>query len=178
MIPAVHSHAGPAGAHVPTPRDAARDSDGRRWFVKAYPTSADLGGEPQAPAPRDFARSGGVPVPAVRRTLAGDLIATVGGMAVSVAAYVEGAETAEGGLSGNRWAAMGEVVGRLHRTLARHPAGPSRRVPAHEICDVKRARRATVTPAVEAYGRTRHSAMSVLYERLEEAGVVLHDLLH
>ncbi|CAM5671526.1 phosphotransferase [Streptomyces atroolivaceus] len=61
-------------------------------------------------------------------------------MAVPVAACFENMETAEGGLSGDRWAAVGETVGRLYRILAQHPAGPPRRVPAREVCDVKRAR--------------------------------------
>ncbi|MEV5463248.1 aminoglycoside phosphotransferase family protein [Streptomyces cellulosae] len=128
---------GPAG--TATRNYVARDSDGGRWFVKAYPASADLDEERKALELGQFARLGGVPAPDVRRTLHGDLIATADGMAVSVAAYVENAETAEGGLFGERWATVGETVGRLHRTLARHPAGPPRRVPAREVCDVKRA---------------------------------------
>ncbi|MGW2652105.1 phosphotransferase enzyme family protein [Streptomyces sp. NPDC001478] len=118
----------------------ARDSDGGRWFVKAYPPSTDLDAERQALELSQFARLGRLPVPVVRQTLDGDLIAAAGGMAVSVAAYVEDAETAEGGLYGARWAAVGEMVGRLHQTLARHPAGPPRRVPARQVCDAKRAR--------------------------------------
>ncbi|WP_406346345.1 phosphotransferase [Streptomyces sp. NBC_01547] len=129
---------GPAG--TATRNYVARDSDGGRWFVKAYPAGADLDAERQALELGQFARLGGIPVPAVRRTLDGGLIAAAGGMAVSVAAYVENAQTAEGGLSGDRWAAVGETVGRLHRILARHPAGPPRSVPAREVCDVKRAR--------------------------------------
>ncbi|MFJ1974073.1 phosphotransferase [Streptomyces sp. NPDC087903] len=106
----------------------------------AYPAGTDLDAERQALDLGQFARLGGIPVPAVRQALDGDLIAAAGGMAVSVAAYVENAETAEGGLSGDRWAAVGKTVGRLHRTLARHPAGPPHRVPAREVCDVKGAR--------------------------------------
>ncbi|GLV88367.1 hypothetical protein Slala03_80560 [Streptomyces lavendulae subsp. lavendulae] len=129
---------GPAG--TATRNYVARDSDGGRWFVKAYPAGTDLNAERRALELGQFARLGGIPVPTERQTLDGDLIAAAGGIAVSVAAYVENAETAEGGLSGDRWAAVGETVGRLHRTLARYPAGPPRRVPAWEVCDVKRAR--------------------------------------
>ncbi|GGZ25722.1 hypothetical protein GCM10010300_81420 [Streptomyces olivaceoviridis] len=129
---------GPAG--TATRNYVARDSDGGRWFVKAYPAGTDRDAERQALKLCQFARLGGLPVPVVRQTLDGDLIAAAGGMAVSVAAFVENAETAEGGLSGDRWAAVGETVGRLHRALARHPAGPPRRVPAWEVCDVKGAR--------------------------------------
>ncbi|WRZ87851.1 phosphotransferase [Streptomyces sp. NBC_01007] len=137
IIPTVVDR-GPVG--TATRNYVARDSDGVRWFVKAYPAGAVLDAERQALELGQFARLGGIPVPAVRQTLDGDLIATVGEMAVSVAAFVENAETAEGSLFGDRWAAVGETVGRLHRTLARHPAGPPRRVPAREVCDVKRAR--------------------------------------
>ncbi|MDQ0765551.1 phosphotransferase enzyme family protein [Streptomyces canus] len=129
---------GPAG--TATRNYVAQDSDGGRWFAKAYPVGTDLDAERQALALGQFARLGGIPVPAVRQTLDGELIAAAGGMAVSVTAYVENAQTAEGGLSGDRWAAVGETVGRLHRTLTRHPAGPPRRVPAREVCDVKGAR--------------------------------------
>jgi Ser/Thr protein kinase RdoA (MazF antagonist) len=137
IIPTVVDR-GPVG--TATRNYVARDSDGGRWFVKAYPAGAVLDAERQALELGRFARLGGIPVPAVRRTLDGDLIATAGGMAVSVAAFVENTETAEGGLFGDRWAAVGETVGRLHRTLARHPAGPPRHVPAREVCDVKQAR--------------------------------------
>ncbi|MFJ8752149.1 phosphotransferase enzyme family protein [Streptomyces sp. NPDC102441] len=129
---------GPAG--TATCNYVARDTGGRRWFVKAYPASADLGAERRALELAEFAALGGVPVPVMRRTLDDDLIATAGGLSVSVAAFVEHAETAEGGLSGARWAAVGETVGRLHRTLARHPDGPPRRGPSREVCDVKRGR--------------------------------------
>jgi Ser/Thr protein kinase RdoA (MazF antagonist) len=129
---------GPSG--TATCNYVARDTDGWRWFVKAYPVSADLGAEWRAIELAEFAALGGVPVPVMRRTLDGDLIATGGGLSVSVAAFVEGAETAEGGLSGKRWAAVGKTVGRLHHTLARRPDGLPHRVPVRQVCDVKRAR--------------------------------------
>ncbi|MFD7447005.1 hypothetical protein [Streptomyces sp. NPDC059909] len=65
---------GPSG--TATRNYVARASDGRRWFVKAYPASADLEEERQALELGQFARYGGVPVPNVRRTLVGELIAT------------------------------------------------------------------------------------------------------
>ncbi|WND40742.1 phosphotransferase (plasmid) [Streptomyces sp. BB1-1-1] len=130
---------GPSG--TATRNYVARDGDGRRWFVKVYPDHADLGAERRALELAEFAALGGVPVPTMRRTLDGDLIAVHGGPAVSVAAFAEDAETAEGGLSGGRWASVGAMVGRLHRTLARHPDGPPRRAASHEVCDVQRGRR-------------------------------------
>ncbi|WP_431047881.1 phosphotransferase enzyme family protein [Streptomyces sp. P1-3] len=106
---------------------------------RPIPPGTDLQGEHEALRLGEFARGSGIPVPAVQRSLAGDLIVTADGMAVSVSGYVDGAQTAEGGLYGGRWAAVGEAVGRLHRVLAQHPAGPPRQVPASEVCDVKRA---------------------------------------
>lgn len=130
---------GPAG--TVTRNYVAEDRRGRRWFVKAYPRGADMEAERQALALGEAARAAGVPVPAVRRTVTGEVIASAGGLSVSVAEYVADAETAEGGLSGGRWDAVGEAVGRLHRALARHPAGPPRPVAAYEVCDVARAGR-------------------------------------
>ncbi|MFF6772714.1 phosphotransferase enzyme family protein [Streptomyces sp. NPDC012637] len=130
---------GPAG--TATRNYLAEDREGGRWFVKAYPRGTDLAEERQALALGEAARAAGVPVPAVRRSVSGEVIASAGGPSVSVAKYVADAETAEGGLSGGRWDAVGEAVGRLHRALARHPAGPPRPVPAREVCDVARAGR-------------------------------------
>ncbi|WP_060880056.1 phosphotransferase enzyme family protein [Streptomyces scabiei] len=129
---------GPSG--TATANYVATDGNGRRWFVKSYPEHADLGAERRALELAEFATLGGAPVPALRRTLDGNLIAVTGGLAVSVAAFAEGAETAGDGLYGERWAAVGATVGQLHRTLARHPDGPPRRAPSLEICDVQRGR--------------------------------------
>ncbi|CAL9586342.1 hypothetical protein SUDANB106_05149 [Streptomyces sp. enrichment culture] len=130
---------GPAG--TATRNYLVEDREGGRWFVKEYPRGTDVAEERQALALGESARATGVPVPAVRRTVTGELIASAGGLSVSVTEYVADAQTAEGGLSGGRWAAVGEAVGRLHRALARHPAGPPRPVPVGAVCDVERAGR-------------------------------------
>ncbi|MFE5596227.1 phosphotransferase enzyme family protein [Streptomyces sp. NPDC056549] len=119
----------------------AVDPEGQKWFVKAYPPGTELDEERNALALGETARAGGVPVPSVRRTVTGQVIGSDRGLSVSVAAYIAGAQTAEGGLSGGRWAAVGEAVGHLHRVLALHPAGSPHAVPAREVCDVKRAGR-------------------------------------
>ncbi|MFF4583372.1 phosphotransferase enzyme family protein [Streptomyces sp. NPDC001373] len=119
----------------------AEDQNGGRWFVKTYPPDTDLQGEQEALQLGEFARTSGVPVPAVRRSAAGELIVAAEGMALSVAEYVHGTNTAEGGLHGRSWAAVGKAVGQLHQALAEHPVGPPRPVPATEVCDVERARR-------------------------------------
>ncbi|MFC9238458.1 phosphotransferase [Streptomyces decoyicus] len=124
-ITVAHVSEGPAG--TATRNYVAEDREGRNWFVKSYPAGTELAKERQALALGESAGLGGVLVPAERQTVTGDVIASAGGLSVSVAEYVEGtsegAHTAEGGLIGERWAAAGEAVGRLHRILARHPAG-------------------------------------------------------
>jgi homoserine kinase type II len=160
---------GPEG--TATRNYVAEDRAGRRWFVKAYPGEA--------------ARADGVPVPAVRRTVSGEVIASAGGLSVSVTEYVAGAETAEGGLSGGRWDAVGEAVGRLHRILARHPAGPPRPVAAREVCDVTRAGRrleelldrwAAAPPETEGFAAWAHGTAARRLAALPEVAARLEKL--
>ena len=66
IIPTAVSE-GPAG--TATRNYVARDSDGTRWFVKAYPAGTDLDAERQALELGQFARLGPIPVPMVRQTL-------------------------------------------------------------------------------------------------------------
>ncbi|MFV0131647.1 phosphotransferase enzyme family protein [Streptomyces sp. HMX112] len=178
---------GPAG--TATRNYLAEDRAGRRWFVKAYPPGTDVDQERQALALGESARAAGVPVPAVRRTVTGEVIASAGGLSVSVTEYVADAETAEGRLFGGRWEAVGEAVGRLHRALARHPVGPPRPVAAREVCDVARAGRrleellarwAAAPPAPEGFAawcaRTAKQRLAALPEvaaRLEKLPVAL-----
>lgn len=113
---------------------------GERWFAKVYHDHRSLAQEQDAIDLAMYARAGGVPVPAVRRDAAGSSIVRSGDIALSLWEYVEGAETAEGGLAGERWGNVGAVLGRLHRRLATHPdARPSTR-PAVELCDMPEAR--------------------------------------
>jgi homoserine kinase type II len=110
------------------------DENGQRWFAKLY--RGDLGRERTAIDLTEFARRGGIPVPEVRRTVTGDLIAEA--VPMSLWEYVDG-ETAEGGLTGQRWPAVGAVVGRLHRRLAEHPAAAPTLRPAVGARDLTRA---------------------------------------
>jgi homoserine kinase type II len=88
-----------------------------------------------------FARAGGVPVPAVHRTLDGEPAAALTNeFAVSLWDYVDDAVTAEGELRGARWTAVGTVLGRLHRCLARHPAATPTKQPATRLRDLKQTR--------------------------------------
>ncbi|MEV7866636.1 phosphotransferase [Streptomyces sp. NPDC088124] len=178
---------GPAG--TATRNYVAEDREGRRWFVKAYPRGTDMEAERQALALGEAATAAGVTVPAVRRTVTGEVIASADGLSVSVTEYIAGTETAEGGLSGGRWDAVGEAVGRLHRALARHPVGPPRPVAAREVCDIARAGRrlekllaqwAAVPPAPAGFAawcaqaaEQRLSALPEVAARLEKLPVTL-----
>jgi homoserine kinase type II len=174
---------GPEGTE--TRNYVAEDRAGRRWFVKAYPPGTDVDQERRALALGEAARAAGVPVPAVRRTVSGEVIASAGGLSVSVTEYVAGAETAEGGLSGGRWDAVGEAVGRLHRILARHPAGPPRPVAAREVCDVTRAGRqleelldrwAAAPPETEGFAAWAHGTATRRLAALPEVAARLEKL--
>lgn len=79
---------------------------------------------------------GGVPVPALRPTRAGDLLAQHGRTRLPLWQYVEQAETAEGDLYGQRCVAVGSALGRLHRRLARHPAASPAPREAALVCDL------------------------------------------
>lgn len=79
-----------------------------------------------------------MPVPDVRRTRTGALIDDR--MPMSLWEFVDG-ETAEGGITGARWPAIGTILGRLHRRLAEHPHAVPTLRPATEVRDVARAER-------------------------------------
>lgn len=111
------------------------DDTGRSWFAKLY--KGNLDSEREAIELTAYAGRA-VPVPAVRRTLDGELIAVP--LPMSLWEFVEG-ETAEGGITGARWPAVGTALGRLHRHLSEHPAAKPALRPAAELRDVVRARR-------------------------------------
>lgn len=113
--------------------------DGRQWFAKVYRTATDLTYEHAAIELAEFARAGGVPVPAVHRTHDGATI-TDKPLRMSLWEYVTDAQTAEGGLTGARWPAVGTVLGRLHRHLATHPTASPTLRPGHEVTDLERNR--------------------------------------
>lgn len=125
-------------------------ASGEQWFAKVYRKSADLSGERAAIELAEFARDGGVPVPAVRRNRAGDLLECGSGLAMSLWPYLAATETAEGGLTGRRWEAVGAAVGRLHLRLARHPHAAPVREAGAGVCDLDRSRR-RYDRLIEAY---------------------------
>lgn len=111
------------------------DGDGRRWFAKVY--RGGLEHERAAIGLTAYAGRAGVPVPEVRRTVDGAVIAER--LPMSLWEFVDG-ETAEGGISGERWPAVGTVLGRLHRRLAEHPAAVPALRPATGARDIRRSR--------------------------------------
>ncbi|MFJ3946214.1 phosphotransferase enzyme family protein [Streptomyces griseoaurantiacus] len=125
---------------------------GRQYFAKVYLDRASMAREREAVELAAFARSGGVPVPAVHPTREGDLVEVVGRLPMSLWEFVADAETAESGLTGARWPAVGTMLGRLHRHLATHPAAEPRLRAGAEVCDLKRAR-ARFERLIGEYGR-------------------------
>jgi homoserine kinase type II len=115
------------------------DHSGQRWVAKVYRDRGVLQREREAVALAEFARAAGVPVPELCRTRQGALVDESARRPMSLWRYID-AETAEGGLAGDRWHAVGAVVGRLHRRLARHPAAAPRLSPATKLCDLERSR--------------------------------------
>ncbi|MFE7404717.1 phosphotransferase enzyme family protein [Isoptericola sp. NPDC057559] len=124
----------PAG--TATDNFVATGGDGTRLFVKAYRTLAEVPAARAAAALTEFAGRGGTPVPHLHRTARGKVIARGHGLVASVWAFVDGARTAEGGLRGDLWSAVGTAVGRLHRHLATHPSALPTTRPAAGLVDV------------------------------------------
>ena len=112
------------------------DDDGRQWFAKVYRDRQVLDREHAAVELAEFTREGGVTVPAVRRTREGDLIEARGPVPMSLWTYLPDVQTAEGALTGRRWSAVGEAVGRLHRRLSAHPAARPALGPGSGVCDL------------------------------------------
>lgn len=112
------------------------DADGRRWFAKVY--RGRLEPERAAIELTAYAGQGAVPVAAVRRTLGGAVIDER--VPMSLWEFVDG-ETAQGGITGERWPAVGTVLGRLHRRLAEHPAAVPSLRPATGVRDIERSKR-------------------------------------
>ncbi|MFF5922176.1 phosphotransferase enzyme family protein [Streptomyces flavochromogenes] len=130
---------GPAG--TATRNFVAETATGERWFVKTYPTGTDLARAEAAAGLSEYAGLCGVPVARARPVVdQGRLVASYRGTALSVTAFVAGAVTADGRLTGRRWEAVGTAIGRLHRGLARHPLGRPTRGPRDRSFDPARAR--------------------------------------
>ncbi|MFD4315556.1 phosphotransferase [Streptomyces sp. NPDC058548] len=140
---------GPAG--TATRNFVAETATGDRWFVKTYPAGTDLARAEAAARLSEYARLCGVPAARARPVLDQErLVASYRGTALSVTAYVDGAVTADGRLTGRRWEVAGAAIGRLHRGLARLPLGRPTLGPRDRSFDPARAR-ARLTDLVRRY---------------------------
>ncbi|MBQ1093390.1 phosphotransferase [Streptomyces sp. B93] len=73
------------------------------WFAKVYRDVAQLPRERAAVELAEYARHGAVPVPAVRRTVDGDLVEAGGRLSMSLWEYIPDVHTAEGPMTNDRW---------------------------------------------------------------------------
>ncbi|MGV9268047.1 phosphotransferase [Kitasatospora sp. NPDC003701] len=116
------------------------DQTGRRHFVKVYRARESLDLERASVELSEYAADGGVATARATRTREHELLATHGRLPMSLWSYVPHIETAEGNLTGARWAAVGTAMGRLHSRLATHPAAAPTLEPGAAVCDVAAAR--------------------------------------
>ncbi|MFF7176756.1 phosphotransferase enzyme family protein [Streptomyces pseudovenezuelae] len=116
------------------------DQAGRRHFVKVYRTRDHLDLERASIELSEYCAEGGVATARATRTRECELVETHGRLPMSLWSYAPHTSSAEGGLTGARWAAVGAEMGRLHARLATHSAA----VPALEagvaVCDVAASR--------------------------------------
>lgn len=117
------------------------DAGGRPAFVKVYLPGTDLVSERAAIELSEFvAADGGVPTTAAVRSTRGDLIHQDERVALSVWEFVSADPASGSGLSVGQMAAVGTVLGRLHRILSTHPASPVGPLGV-PFCDLDRATR-------------------------------------
>ncbi|WP_461091145.1 phosphotransferase enzyme family protein [Streptomyces incanus] len=116
------------------------DQTGQRHFAKVYRTREHLDLERASVELSEYCADGGVATARATRTREHELIETHGRLPMSLWSYVPHTATAEGGLTGARWAAVGTAMGRLHSRLAAHPAAAPTLEPGAAVCDVAASR--------------------------------------
>ncbi|WP_241695324.1 phosphotransferase [Streptomyces sp. C] len=119
---------------------AVVDQAGRKHFAKVYRTWEHLDLERASVDLSEYCAGGGVATARATRTREQELIATRGPLPLSLWSYVPHTATAEGGLRGARWGAVGTAMGRFHRRLAAHPAAAPTLKPGAAVCDVAASR--------------------------------------
>lgn len=119
---------------------AVVDEAGRRHFAKVYRIREHLDLERASVELSEYCADGGVATARATRTRDHELIETRGRLPMSLWSYVPHTATAEGGLAGARWAAVGTEMGRLHSRLAAHPAAALTLEPGAAVCDVAASR--------------------------------------
>ncbi|GHH79010.1 hypothetical protein GCM10018781_56050 [Kitasatospora indigofera] len=116
------------------------DQTGCRHFAKVYRGRDRLDLDRASVELSEYAADGGVATARATRTREHELLATHGRLPMSLWSYVPHTETAEGNLTGARWAAVGAAMGRLHSRLATHPAAAPTLEPGAAVCNVTAAR--------------------------------------
>ncbi|WP_331752330.1 phosphotransferase [Streptomyces chartreusis] len=119
---------------------AVVDQAGRRHFAKVYRTREHLDLERTSVELSEYCADGGVATARATRTREHELIETHARLPMSLWSYVPHTATAEGGLAGARWAAVGTAMGRLHSRLAAHPAAAPTLNPGAAVCDMAASR--------------------------------------
>lgn len=160
---------------------AVVDDTGRRHFAKVYRTREHLDLERASVELSEYCADGGVATARATRTRGNELIEAHGRLPMSLWTYVPHTETAEGGLTGARWAAAGTAMGRLHTRLAAHPAAAPTLEPGAAVCDVA-ASRDRFERLIHAYQRRARLgefetwALQAVRERQAILGDVEHTL--
>ncbi|MFE1782474.1 phosphotransferase, partial [Streptomyces sp. NPDC059506] len=116
------------------------DQTGQRHFAKVYRSREHLDLERASVELSEYAADGGVATARATRTREHELLETHGRLPMSLWSYVPHTATAEGGLTGARWTAVGTEMGRLHTRLANHPAAAPTLEPGAAVCDVAASR--------------------------------------
>ncbi|THC43122.1 phosphotransferase [Streptomyces sp. A1499] len=119
---------------------AVVDQAGRRHFAKVYRTREHLDLERASIELTEYCADGGVATARATRTREHELIETHGRLPMSLWSYAPHTASAEGGLTGTRWAAVGITMGRLHARLATHSAAAPTLKPGVAVCDVAASR--------------------------------------
>ncbi|MFK3983061.1 phosphotransferase enzyme family protein [Micromonospora sp. NPDC050397] len=119
----------------------AGTAGGRPVFAKQYLPGVDLHAEEAAIELSEFAAGHGVPTARVVRTISGSAIHPCGEAGFSVWEFVAGEPGGGVAMGSRRMAAVGHVVGGLHRVLAGHPMAQAVIGPAAVVCDVARSAR-------------------------------------
>ncbi|MGY3676629.1 phosphotransferase enzyme family protein [Streptomyces sp. TE33382] len=129
---------------------AVVDQTGQRHFAKVYRSREHLDLERASVELSEYCADGEVATARAIRTRKYELLETHGRLPMSLWSYVPHTETAEGNLTGARWAAVGTAMGRLHSRLAAHPAAAPTLEPGAAVCDVG-ASRARFEHLIHAY---------------------------
>lgn len=112
----------------------------RRWVLRLHRTAPIGAVHREAEILRRLAPSG-LPVPCVVRDIRGKWVGRAWGHPATVHSFLEGVDLEHQDPSLDTAHAIGDLVGRVDRALARIDVGPSRATPAHELTNLGETRR-------------------------------------